>query len=143
MVKLGTIQPTNGVVYAVQVVSSSGDSFSDVIEISAGYYHSTSLKSDGTMWAVGSNSLADWAMGPILNRETPVQVVKADGSGLSDVVGIFAADSPTNFLTNDGTVWSTTSSGFVEEMNSTTHFEMRLGKFTYLRLLLVITIRCI
>jgi len=45
-----------------------------VVDIAAGYFHSLALKSDGTVWAWGSNSEGLLGNGYTTNSNTPVQV---------------------------------------------------------------------
>ena len=53
--------------------------------LAGGAAHTLILKSDGTVWAVGSNNTGQLGDGGTTSRGTPVQV-----SGLSDVVAIAA-----------------------------------------------------
>ena len=72
--------------------------------ISADYSHTVYLKSrDGTGWAAGSNGYGQLGDGTTTNRSNPVQVTHADSTGLSEVIGISAADH-TVYLKSDGTV---------------------------------------
>ena len=72
----------------------------DVIRISAGYYHSLALKSDGTAWAWGDNDNGQLGDGTTDQRLTPVQV---DTSEL--FVSISAGGFHSLALKADGTVW--------------------------------------
>ena len=67
------------------------------------------LKSDGTVWATGMNTSGQLGDGTTTQRNNPVQVKNADGSGLSGVVGITAGQNHTVYLKSDGTVWATGS----------------------------------
>jgi alpha-tubulin suppressor-like RCC1 family protein len=83
-------------------VGVSGSFLTDVIAISAGFVsHAVALKSDGTVWAWGSNSYGQLGDGTTMNRMIPVQV-----SGLTGVKEISAGDSHTVAIKNDGTVWA-------------------------------------
>ena len=77
------------------------DGFYDLTAISAGHSHAIALKSDGTVWAWGQNSLGQLGNGTVISSSTPVQVV-----GLTDVKAISAGGQHNLALKNDGTVWS-------------------------------------
>jgi alpha-tubulin suppressor-like RCC1 family protein len=59
------------------------------------------LRSDGTVWAWGSNEDGQLGDGTTTNRSTPVQV-----SGLSNVTAVAAGASHSLALRGDGTVWA-------------------------------------
>ncbi len=61
--------------------------------------HSLAVKSDGTVWAWGSNSNGQLGDGTTTGRSTPVQV-----SGLSGVSGVAASYRHSLALKSDGTV---------------------------------------
>ena len=103
-----TTQRTN----PVQVTNVDGSGLNGVVGISAGGNHTVYLKSDGTVWAVGSNSYGQLGYGSTTQRTNPVQVTNGDGSGLSGVVGISAGGSHTVYLKGDGTVWAAGYNGF-------------------------------
>ncbi|MEC4684419.1 MAG: RCC1 repeat-containing protein [Nitrospirota bacterium] len=77
----------------------------DVIDITAGgdnivgMAHTVALKSDGTVWAWGSNQYGQLGNGTTTRSTTPVQV-----SGLTTVVAIAAGKNYTIALKADGTV---------------------------------------
>ncbi|NOV00989.1 RCC1 domain-containing protein [Paenibacillus planticolens] len=73
----------------------------DVIDVEAGFYHSLALKSDGTVWAWGSNVYSELGDGTTTNRSTPVQV-----SGLSNIVSISTKNYHSLAIKSDGTVWA-------------------------------------
>ncbi|GMT48114.1 MAG: hypothetical protein IEMM0007_1680 [bacterium] len=73
----------------------------DITRIAGGGFHSIALKSDGTVWAWGSNELGQLGDGTRDDSATPVQV-----SGLTDVTAIAAGHGSTIALKADGTVWS-------------------------------------
>jgi alpha-tubulin suppressor-like RCC1 family protein len=71
-----------------------------VTAIAGGGYHTIALKSDGTVWAWGLNSVGQLGDGTMINRTIPVQV-----SGLTGVTAIAGGLFHTIALKNDGTVW--------------------------------------
>lgn len=72
-----------------------------VLALSAGVGHACYLKSDGTVWCVGSNTSGQLGDGTTTNRTTAVQV-----SGLTQIKAIAACNSYSVALLNDGTVKS-------------------------------------
>ena len=48
-----------------------------VTKVSAGYYHSLFLKSDGSLWAMGYNFYGQLGDGTTTQRNSPVQIVTA------------------------------------------------------------------
>jgi len=79
-------------------VQASG--LSSVVAISAGYWHTMALKSDGTVWTWGSNQSGQIGIAGGY-RKTPVQV-----TSLSSVIAIVAGVYHSMALLSDGTVWS-------------------------------------
>ena len=74
---------------------------SPVSAIAGGEYYSLALKSDGTVWAWGENSVGQLGDGTTINRSNAVQV-----SGLSGVIAIAAGAYHSLALKSDGTVWA-------------------------------------
>lgn len=92
----------------VQVVDSDGIGFlSNVKAVSSNSYHTLALKSDGTVWAWGSNNNGELGDGTTQERNMPVQVVGESGIGvLSDIVSIGTGMGYSIALKQDGTVWT-------------------------------------
>ena len=67
--------------------------------LAAGGSHTLLLKSDGTVWATGSNSSGRLGDGTISDRSSPVFI-------LGDVQAIAAGSTHSLFLKNDGTAWA-------------------------------------
>ena len=68
--------------------------------------HSLALKSDGTVWAWGSNSDGQLGDGTTADRASAVQVKGPDGIGfLQDVVAIAAGYHFSLALKSDGSLW--------------------------------------
>ena len=86
-------------------VRVGGMPMSGVSAISAGGSYSLFLKTDGTVWACGSNSAGELGDGTTNNRNTPVQV-KLGGVPITGVTAISAGGQHSLFLKNDGTVWA-------------------------------------
>ena len=91
----------------VLVKKADGAGLSGVVGICTGYDHTVFLKSDGSVWATGFNAKGQLGDGTTTQRNNPVQVKNADGTGLSGVVGISAGADYTVYLKSDGTVWAT------------------------------------
>ena len=77
----------------MQVVSSG------VVSVSAGYYHTAFIKSDGSLWITGYNNYGELGLGDTSNRSSPVQVVS------SGVVSVSAGTHFTTFIKSDGSLW--------------------------------------
>jgi alpha-tubulin suppressor-like RCC1 family protein len=73
----------------------------DVTAIVAGAYHTSALKSDGSVWAWGFNGTGQLGNGDYQRSSTPVRV-----SGLENVRAIAAGDWHMAALKQDGSVWA-------------------------------------
>ena len=72
-------------------------------QVSAGYWHNTLLKSDGTVWTWGGNEwgqLGNGTSSATASASTPTQVV-----GLTGVIAVASGFYDTFALKNDGTLW--------------------------------------
>jgi alpha-tubulin suppressor-like RCC1 family protein len=74
---------------------------SGMTAVAAGNEHSLALKSDGTVWAWGSNSNGQLGDNSLTNHAVPVQV-----SGLTNVTAIAAGVNFSLVLKGDGSVWA-------------------------------------
>ena len=81
----------------VQVVDGSGNPLSGIVEISAGQYHTTYLKSDGTSWGTGSNQYGSLGDGTIINRNHAVQAVDSSGNPITQIIHI-SGGGATHFI---------------------------------------------
>lgn len=83
---------------------------SSIIQTSSKLYHSLVLKSDGTVWAAGSNQYGKLGIGNDDSNAvafSPVQVKGEDGiEFLTNVISVSAGESCSYALKNDGTVWA-------------------------------------
>jgi alpha-tubulin suppressor-like RCC1 family protein len=88
------------------VTSASGPPLADVIAVAGGEHHSLALKSDGTVWAWGSNANGKLGDGTDTDRAFPVQVLTAASTPLTGIVAISAGGEFSLALHSDGTVYS-------------------------------------
>ena len=77
------------------------EGLSDIIAVAAGESHSVALRSDGTVWAWGSNREGQLGDGSTTEQHSPVQV-----RGLSNITSIAAGANHTVALRNDGIIWA-------------------------------------
>lgn len=82
----------------------------NVKAISAGFYYSLAVKSDGTIWSWGDNKYGRLGDGTTTYRATPVQI-----TGLANVTSIATSFATSFALKEDGTVmgWGSNSNGEV------------------------------
>jgi len=86
----------------VQVWGAGEEDFlDDIVDVSAGWFHSLAVKADGTVWSWGKNHYGQLGDGTTKGHYRPVQVV-----GLSDVISVAAGNGYSLALKSDGTVWA-------------------------------------
>ena len=92
----------------VHVVGPAGAGYlTGITAIAAHYLHNLALKSDGTVWAWGSNYFGQLGDGTTTDSSTPVQVEGPAGAGyLTDITAIAAGCNHSLALKSDGTVWA-------------------------------------
>lgn len=94
----------------VQVLGEGGMGYlNDIVAISSslGLGHSLALKSDGTVWAWGSNNFGQLGDNKVAGGHTPVQVHGEDNIGfLTNIIQVVAAGEFSLALKDDGTVWA-------------------------------------
>ena len=105
--------------YPVPVLNADLSPFTDVVAISAGATHALALKSDGSVWAWGTNESGRLGDGTTTPRVHPVRVVTASGP-LTNVVAIAAGGMGGMALRQDGTVWTWGDNTFGQLGNDTT-----------------------
>jgi alpha-tubulin suppressor-like RCC1 family protein len=74
---------------------------SDWAAVSAGFDYTMALKTDGTLWAWGSNRYGKLGLGDITDRDTPTQVGSA-----GDWAAVSTSTYDTLALKQDGTLWA-------------------------------------
>lgn len=77
----------------------------NIVQVSAGVYHSLVLRADGTVWAWGDNSVGELGNGTQTNSAIPVQVGQGV-SGFNNIIAIDAGSYHNLALKADGTVWA-------------------------------------
>ncbi|HET7294697.1 MAG TPA: chitobiase/beta-hexosaminidase C-terminal domain-containing protein [Vicinamibacteria bacterium] len=106
-----------------QVKGPGGSGFlTSVVAVAAGSGHSVAVKSDGSVWAWGSNGNGRLGDGTTTNRLTPVQVVGVGGTGtLANIVAVAAGDNFSLALRSDGTVfaWGYNANGQLGDTTTT------------------------
>jgi hypothetical protein len=105
--------------YPVAVLNVDSSPFTDVVAISAGATHAMALKSDGSVWAWGTNESGRLGDGTTAPRVHPVSVMTASGP-LTSVVAIAAGGMGGMALRQDGTVWAWGDNTFGQLGNDTT-----------------------
>jgi Regulator of chromosome condensation (RCC1) repeat len=94
-------------------VQVSGLSGVTAIAVGSAAFHSLALKSDGTVWAWGSNATGQIGNNSLTDSHVPVQV-------LSGVTAIAAGDSHSLAVKSGGTVWAWGYNGFGQLGNNST-----------------------
>ena len=87
-------------IFDEQTIEDKLKSTATVVDVFCGSTCAFALKSDGTLWGTGGNSLGQLGTGDNTNRSNFVQV-------LTNVKSVGAGRFHTLVLKNDGTVWAT------------------------------------
>ncbi len=87
--------------YQGRAVPQAVPGLTRIVAIAAGGSHTLALRSDGTLWAWGSNYSGQLGDGTTTDRAKPVQV-----AGFNNVVTIAAGENHSVAVTSDGTVWA-------------------------------------
>jgi alpha-tubulin suppressor-like RCC1 family protein len=105
--QLGNNSTTNSST-PVQVEGSNGiGTLTGVVAVAAGYEHSLTLNSDGSVSAWGYNADGELGNNSTANSGTPVTVAGSGGRGeLNQVVAVAAGAYHSLALSNQGTVWA-------------------------------------
>lgn len=89
-----------------RVRANASTFLTSVKAVSAGTSHTIALKSDGTVWAWGLNSLGQLGDGTTVQKLYPVAVKLPNGTPLSGVIQIASGANHNLVLKSDGTVWA-------------------------------------
>lgn len=74
--------------------------------IAAGSRHSLILKTDGSLWAMGSNQKGQLGFGDRVDRQSPTQVLAAPAAGQPGVTALAAGGDHSLILKADGSLWA-------------------------------------
>jgi len=99
--QLGDGTTTNRTTSIAIATPTQVNNLSNIVAISSNGYHSLALRSDGTVWAWGSNFNERRGVGASGHLHTPAQV-----QGLTNIAAISAGDDHSVALRSDGTVWA-------------------------------------
>ena len=95
-----------------RLIPGQVEGLTDVTAIATGGYHSFAWKSDGTIWAWGSNTAGCFGDGTQTSSSVPVEIPQ-----LTDIAAISAHNSYTMLLKTDGTVWTCGLSNFESRLD--------------------------
>lgn len=95
----GQLGTGNTTYYSSPVLVAGG--FTDWCQVSAGYMHSTALKSNGTIWAWGRNNTAQLGDNTTISKSSPIQV----GSD-TDWVKVNSGSYSNTAIKSNGTLWT-------------------------------------
>jgi alpha-tubulin suppressor-like RCC1 family protein len=91
---------------AGQVKTANNSFLTGIVAIAAGDNFCVALKSDGTVWAWGSNASGQIGIGSTTNQKFAVQVKLSGGAALSGITEITCGSAHVATLKSDGTVWA-------------------------------------
>jgi alpha-tubulin suppressor-like RCC1 family protein len=109
--ELGQGVSTNSNYYPAQVPG-----LTNIISISAGWFHILALKADGTVWSWGNNSNGELGDGSTVSRWTAAPVLN-----VTNAVAVSGGDSHSSALAADGTIWKWGLNDLGELGNGTTN----------------------
>ena len=76
--------------------------FTDWCQVSAGQYHTTAIRQNGTLWGWGRNACGQLGDGTTLNRSSPVSVI----GGFTDWCQTSAGGAHSLAVRQNGTLWT-------------------------------------
>jgi alpha-tubulin suppressor-like RCC1 family protein len=76
--------------------------FTDWCQVSAGSSHTAAVRTNGTLWAWGSNTVGQLGDGTVTSRSSPVSVI----GGFTNWCQVSAGDRHTAALRTNGTLWA-------------------------------------
>lgn len=106
--------------YATLCLSAAATTLTGIIQVAAGAAHTLFLKSDGTVFACGSNTAGQLGDGTLVNKSYPVQVLTGLSTPLTGVSVVHASVNQSYFLTRDGYVYACGFNGTGAFGNGTT-----------------------
>ena len=114
--------------YPIQILDSSSNPLSNVIDVSAGGAHGLALKADGTVWSWGANHSGQLGNGSTGPRSQVAPVIDETGQPLTEVIQVATGNDHSLALKADGTVWSWGSNAYGKLGNGTSVSHERVAK---------------
>jgi len=107
----------------VRVKTSGSTYLTNVVNVTANYYHNLAIKSDGSLWGWGLNSYGQLGIGSLINSFYAVQITGS--SATNPVIAVAAGCASSMALKKDGSVWVWGDNNKGEIGNGTTSTTMQ------------------
>ncbi|MCP3875173.1 MAG: tandem-95 repeat protein, partial [Desulfobacteraceae bacterium] len=113
-----TLTDSGGLIITQDIVITiaSSEAISNAAPISGGYYHTLSLRDDGTVWAWGKNQYGQLGDGDTTSSRSAQEPVM----GLSNIISVNGGSSHSMALSEEGSVWAWGHNGYGQLGDGTT-----------------------